>query len=85
MPRPRARGLAVGAFPAEASGARQRAVMATYFKGAPAQEAAAERLGLPFSTFRRHLATGVERMCQLLWQLELKGTEPPTVAPPPVP
>jgi hypothetical protein len=37
------------------------------------QEAAAERLGLPFSTYRRHLTTGVERVTGWLWQRELHG------------
>ncbi|MCX4993516.1 ATP-binding protein [Streptomyces sp. NBC_00568] len=54
---------------------RHRAVMVTYFKGSPTQEAAAERLGIPFSTYRRHLTAAVDRMCQLLWQHELNGTE----------
>ncbi|GIJ46371.1 hypothetical protein Val02_32570 [Virgisporangium aliadipatigenens] len=50
-----------------------RAVVATYRQGAPTQEAAAERLGLPFSTYRRHLAAGVERICERLWDRELRG------------
>ncbi|MFD9053512.1 AAA family ATPase [Streptomyces zaomyceticus] len=53
---------------------RHQAVLVTYFKGAPTQEVAAERLGLPFSTYRRHLTAAVERMCQLLWRHELSGT-----------
>jgi hypothetical protein len=56
-----------------------RAVATTYFKGAPTQEAAAERLGLPFSTFRRHLAAGTAAICQTLWARELHG---PAAAPP---
>jgi hypothetical protein len=52
-----------------------RAVVATYRQGAPTQEAAAERLGLPFSTYRRHLAAGVERICERLWDLELRGPD----------
>lgn len=50
-----------------------RAVTVAYFKGAPTQEVAAELLGLPFSTYRRHLTTGVERMSDLLWHHELNG------------
>ncbi|MBP2193158.1 ATP-binding protein [Nocardia goodfellowii] len=50
-----------------------RAVNVSYFKGAPTQEVAAELLGLPFSTYRRHLATAVERMTDLLWHQELNG------------
>jgi hypothetical protein len=45
-----------------------RAVTTTYLAGAPTQEAAAQRLGLPFSTYRRHLGAGVQRLCDLLWQ-----------------
>ncbi|MFI0814976.1 ATP-binding protein [Streptomyces sp. NPDC021098] len=44
-----------------------RALAVTYFEGAPTQEAAAELLGLPFSTYRRHLARGLARVCELLW------------------
>ncbi|WP_162794658.1 AAA family ATPase [Nonomuraea lactucae] len=50
-----------------------RAVRATYWSGAPTQEAAAARLGLPFSTYRRHLTRGVERLCEVLWRRELYG------------
>ena len=52
-----------------------RAVAATYFRGVPTQEAAAERLGLPFSTYRRHLAAGVARLTAWLWERELHGPE----------
>jgi hypothetical protein len=50
-----------------------RALEATYLRPAPTQEAAAERLGLPFSTYRRHLTAGVERVTGWLWQRELHG------------
>jgi len=50
-----------------------RALEATYLRPAPTQEAAAERLGLPFSTYRRHLSTGVERVAAWLWERELHG------------
>ncbi|MFX0574449.1 ATP-binding protein [Nocardia nepalensis] len=50
-----------------------RAVTIAHFKGAPTQEVAAELLGLPFSTYRRHLTTAVERMSDLLWHRELNG------------
>ena len=50
-----------------------RALEATYVRPAPTQEAAAERLGLPFSTYRRHLTAGVERVTAWLWQRELHG------------
>ena len=39
----------------------------------PTQEAAAERLGLPFTTYRRHLGAGIERVCEELWHRELYG------------
>ncbi|WP_329247143.1 ATP-binding protein [Actinoallomurus sp. NBC_01490] len=50
-----------------------RAVTMTFLQNAPTQQAAAERLGLPFSTYRRHLTRGLERVCDLLWQRELLG------------
>ena len=62
---------------------RQRALAATYLKGVPTQEVAAELLGLPFSTYRRHLTSAVERVGELLWQHELSGTPLPPPAPAP--
>ncbi|WP_103954925.1 ATP-binding protein [Nonomuraea solani] len=50
-----------------------RALVTTYLRGAPTQEAAAERLGLPFTTYRRHLAAGIERVCEELWHREIYG------------
>jgi hypothetical protein len=52
-----------------------RAVATTFFRGVPTQEAAAERLGLPFSSYRRHLTAGVTRVTAWLWQRELHGHE----------
>jgi hypothetical protein len=52
-----------------------RALERTYLRPAPTQEAAAELLGLPFSTYRGHLARGVERVTGWLWQRELYGPE----------
>ena len=46
------------------------AVVATYFSGAPTQEAAARRLGLPFGTYRRHLRAAVARVSDVLWEAE---------------
>jgi DNA-directed RNA polymerase specialized sigma24 family protein len=43
----------------------------TYVHAAPTQEAAAEVLGLPFSTYRRHLARAHERLTDLLWAVEI--------------
>lgn len=43
----------------------------TYLEPAPTQEAAAELLDLPWSTYRRHLAASVERVIEGLWTREL--------------
>lgn len=43
------------------------AVDRTYLRPAPSKERAAEALGLPFSTYRRHLAQGVGRVSDALW------------------
>jgi hypothetical protein len=48
-----------------------RALLTTYFQPAPTQEAAAERLGLPFNTYRYHLARGTQRIVEWLWRMEL--------------
>ena len=47
------------------------AVHHTYLHPAPSQERAAELLGVPFSTFRRHLKAGVAMVTDHLWQLEI--------------
>jgi hypothetical protein len=52
-----------------------RALERTYLRPAPTQEAAAEVLGLPFSTYRRHLTRGVDRVVAWLWHRELYGPE----------
>ncbi len=44
------------------------AVWNTYLEsGAKRQQVVAEELGLPFGTYRRHLAQGIDRLCELLW------------------
>ena len=48
-----------------------RALYHTYLRPAATQEQAAEVLDLPFSTYRRHLQSGVVRVAELLWQDEL--------------
>jgi hypothetical protein len=48
-----------------------RAVERTYVRGAGTQEAAAAVLGLPFSTYRRHLRLGMDRVVAWLWSREL--------------
>jgi hypothetical protein len=52
-----------------------RAVERTYVDPAPTQEAAAARLGLPFSTYRRHLTQGIERVVAWLWDREVYGPD----------
>ena len=51
----------------------RRAVERTYLHGAVTQEAAAEVLGMAFSTYRRHLARGIDLLVHRLWQWELYG------------
>jgi hypothetical protein len=48
-----------------------RALYRTYLHPTPTQEQAAELLDLPFSTYRRHLKTGVMRVADILWQREI--------------
>jgi hypothetical protein len=48
-----------------------RALHHTYLQPAPTQEQAAEALDLPFSTFRRHLKTGIAEVIEFLWHREL--------------
>ncbi|MCC7541823.1 MAG: ATP-binding protein [Deltaproteobacteria bacterium] len=50
-----------------------RVLHATYLAPAETQELAAERLGLPFSTYRRHLGSAIERVADWLWQREITG------------
>jgi hypothetical protein len=52
-----------------------RAVQRTYLEPAPTQEQAAALLRLPFSTYRRHLVAGVDRMVACLWRREVHGVE----------
>jgi len=58
----------------------ERVLDRTFLRPAPSQEAAAEVLGLPFSTYRRHLGRAVERVVDLLWAVET-GQEVSTVRP----
>jgi hypothetical protein len=48
-----------------------RALDQTYLHPAATQEAAAERLDLPFSTYRRHLTSGIQRLTEFLWRQEV--------------
>ncbi|MEU8239424.1 ATP-binding protein [Actinoplanes missouriensis] len=51
----------------------REAIAATYFSGAPTQEAAARRAGMSFSTYRRHLRAGVDAVCASLWDRQTRG------------
>jgi energy-coupling factor transporter ATP-binding protein EcfA2 len=77
-----ARGAAVRALILEAANTlaesprdrrAHRALHHTYLQPAGSQQRAAELLDLPMSTFRRHLAAGVDRLTELLWKRELSG------------
>ena len=48
-----------------------RALHHTYVNPAPTQEAAAELLDLPFSTYRRHLSAGIARVADILWSRDI--------------
>jgi hypothetical protein len=50
-----------------------RALELTYLRPAPTQEVAAERLGAPFSTYRRHLTRAVDFVVERLWERELSS------------
>jgi hypothetical protein len=43
----------------------------TFLRPAATQEAAAEVLGLPFSTYRRHLARALDQLTDTLWAVEI--------------
>jgi len=51
-----------------------RALECTYLAPAATQELAAERLGLPFNTYRYQLAAAVKRVSDSLWRRELQLT-----------
>jgi hypothetical protein len=56
----------------EPKGDQFRAVLhRTFVRAAPTQEAAAEVLGLPFSTYRRHLARAIDQLTEVLWSAEI--------------
>lgn len=50
-----------------------RALHRTYLDPAETQEQAAELLGLPFSTYRRHLRAAISHVADALWRSELGG------------
>jgi hypothetical protein len=47
-----------------------RALYHTYVQPAPTQEQASELLDVPFSSYRRHLKEGIQRVVQALWLAE---------------
>ncbi|GIF68787.1 hypothetical protein Ais01nite_68220 [Asanoa ishikariensis] len=56
----------------EPKGEQLRAVLhRTYLRPAPTQEAAAQVLDLPLSTYRRYLARALEHLTDLLWTIEI--------------
>lgn len=48
-----------------------RALQRTYLQPVGTQEQVAEILDLPFSTFRRHLKSGMDRLTEILWHQEI--------------
>ncbi|MFE5238860.1 MULTISPECIES: ATP-binding protein [unclassified Streptomyces] len=75
---------AIHTLPSERGGEKgYRAAVAAFVEGASTQESAARRLGLPFSTYRRHLATAVERIVEIMWRQEVDGTPPSPARPSP--
>ena len=72
---------AVAHLGSQPKGDQLRAVLhRTYLRPAPTQEAAAEVLDLPLSTYRRHLAKALEQLTDLLWTVEIGDVHLP--APP---
>jgi DNA-directed RNA polymerase specialized sigma24 family protein len=62
----------IARLPEEPRGAPLRRVLdRTYVRPAPSQEAAAQVLDLPFSTYRRHLARAIDRLVDVLWAVEV--------------
>ncbi len=45
----------------------------TFLNPAPSQEKAAELVDLPFSTYRRYLAIGIQRVTEALWHREIRA------------
>jgi hypothetical protein len=63
----------------EPKGDQLRAVLnRTFVRAAPTQEAAAEVLGLPFSTYRRYLARAIDELTEALWAVEIGTAAPVT-------
>ncbi|HTF10313.1 MAG TPA: ATP-binding protein, partial [Asanoa sp.] len=72
---------AVASLADQPKGDQLRAVLhRTYLRPAPTQEAAAQVLDLPLSTYRRYLARALEQLIDLLWTVEIGDVRLP--APP---
>ncbi len=70
---------AIASLGNEPKGEQLRAVLhRTYLRAAPTQEAAAEVLDLPLSTYRRYLAKALEQLTDLLWTIEIGDVRLPT-------
>jgi hypothetical protein len=54
----------------------QRVLDRTFLHGAPSQEAAAEVLGLSFSTYRRRLSRAMDALVDVLWAVEIGRRSP---------
>ncbi|MFE3542517.1 ATP-binding protein [Nocardia sp. NPDC059177] len=65
---------AITALGADARADKQlRALDRTYLRPAATQESAAALLGLPFSTYRRHLSQGLSGVVAWLWERDVHG------------
>jgi hypothetical protein len=72
---------AVARLAEEPKGDRLRAVLhRTYLRPAPTQEAAAEVLDLPLSTYRRYLVRALDHLTDLLWMVEIGDVRLPAPA-----
>jgi hypothetical protein len=75
---------AVATLGRQPRGAELRRVLdRTFLRPAPTQEAAAEVLGLPFGTYRRHLAAALAELGELLWAVEIGAIALPEDRPSP--
>ncbi|MGE0135238.1 MAG: ATP-binding protein [Dehalococcoidia bacterium] len=53
----------------------QEALAVTFIEDAPTQEAAADRLGVPFNTYRYRLERGIALVTERLWRQDTTGLE----------
>jgi TolB-like protein/Tfp pilus assembly protein PilF len=61
----------------------RRVIELTYFQPGPKQEAVADRLSLPFGTYRRYLTTARDRLSHWLWETRTEAAgkpDPPSAA-----